>query len=134
MNQIAILLAATLVGASPNAMPSGGATALPVQGTEAAEVSTVETARVALEMVSDADWARQRTGPLLNQVFNRTSPASVEALARTGDARAQALIGYAYYFGGGSDPVRRHQGRDWLEQATRQGDLNKAAELRYGTR
>jgi TPR repeat protein len=80
-------------------------------------------ARAAVDGVSEADWRGKVGADLLSQALTRVTFAQIEALAETGDARAQSLVGEALYLGTGGQAQDYAQAAVWYRKAADQGDF-----------
>jgi TPR repeat protein len=78
-------------------------------------------ARAAIDAISDADWSTRHGDDLLRQTLTLASFAQIEALARTGDPRAETLSGMAFDLAMGGQAQDYAQALTWYQKAAAQG-------------
>jgi TPR repeat protein len=80
-------------------------------------------ARGAVDDVTEADWRGKAGADLLSHALTRVTFAQIEALAATGDARAESLAGEAFDLGIGGQTQSHAQAAVWYRRAAEQGDF-----------
>jgi TPR repeat protein len=79
-------------------------------------------ARAAIAGISAADWSTRSGDQVLASVLARVDLAQIKALANTGDARAQTLVGLAFDWGRGGEAQDFAQAMTWYRKAADQGN------------
>ncbi len=100
--------------AAPKLRPPPAVAATPVPDPDAA-------ARAAIAGIPAADWSTRSGDQVLASVLARVNLAQIKALANTGDARAQTLVGLAFDWGKGGEAQDFAQAMTWYRKAADQG-------------